>query len=184
MLNYGAAAQNFFYRDANKKPIYTADQLANADLTEEMISKYASTSEVLMDDQDKGPGGYKSSSLVMESILSMNFVFEKKVVTQDMYAIVTYTNHVGEEREQRVEGKDFTSYNTNYWKVLSTGFVVADGDQKVTCRIYNADGTEVTYAVDTMNSYLSRAVKGSTEPLYKMALRFTQSAYAYLHRNG
>ena len=131
-------------------------------------------------EQVKG-NGYSTSNCSLESRIELGFVFDPAVVTQDMYAIVTYTNHVGEECEDRVDGSEFEIYTKGRWRIPVNGLAVADGVTLVTCTIYDADDNVISVAKDSVNSYLSRAIAANGGNLYVQALKFTKSAYAYFH---
>ena len=170
MLNYGAAAQEYF--DG-----YHSDDLANSQLTDEQ--KAYATAEVTMENEQVKGDGYAGSTLTLKSEIQLNFVFAKSTVTEDMYAVATYTDHYGKAKSITIEGKDFVEYNSANWYIPVTGMAVADCSQLVTCTIYNADKTVVTSAYDSVESYVAR---GSTDvALYSMIMKFAASAYASFH---
>lgn len=61
-----------------------------------------------------------------------------------------------------------------------TELVVADGNQMVTVRVYDAAGNEVGWGSDSMNSYAARAMSRDNV-LFDRVAKFTTSAYAYFH---
>ena len=173
LLNYGAAAQ--------EKLGYNQDDYANALLTDEQ-KQYASetpaSENILQNDTAYSPG----TSLNLESRIEMRIMFKWSAISEVSYAIVTHTKHDGSDPvETRVEKSEFLKYNNTYYYVPVETLVVADGDEIVTCVLYKADGTEVTTVVDSMNSYLSRAIAKDGHALYSTLLRFTRSAYTFLH---
>jgi hypothetical protein len=167
MLNYGAAAQLFFD--------YGTDDLANSMLTEAQQA-YASTAAVCSDQRIQGEG-YYGSTLTLKDRIMLTMYFSN--ITPDMHAIVTFTDHMGEAHETRVEGSAFAQYNGTTYGVVVDELVVADGDQLVTVTIYDTEGNVVTTASDTVNSYTARQM--GKDPLYEMVAKFTASTYAYLH---
>ena len=169
VLNYGAAAQkNFHYNEAD---------LANALLSEEMMG-YASeeaTSESILERDSAYCAG---TTLNLESQIELRIVFKESALNDVAYAVVTHTKHSGGSVETRVEAKDFGPYgSTNLYVPVAT-LSGADGDQVVTCTLYDADDNVVTTVVESMSSYLARAKNGE---LAQMLLRLTKSAYAYFH---
>ena len=174
MLNYGAAAQ--------KKLKYSTNDLANAMLTEEH-QQYASESNVADNILEKDSAYSPGTALNLESRIQMRVMFKETAIANVAYAIVTHNHHSGGSVETRVEIADFEDYNTSYVYVPVNTLVVSDGDEVVTCVLYDTNGNVVTTVVDSMNSYLSRAIASTGEELYDMLQRFTRSAYAFLHAN-
>ena len=166
MLNYGAAAQNFFG--------YNTDDLANNQLLASQ-QDYATKSVNCVDQRVKGTN-YYGSSLTLKSKIMMTMYFQN--ITRDMYAMITFTDHRGNDHEIRVDGSDFKKNGANLGVVIDD-LVVADGDKLVTVTVYDANGNQVAYATDTVNSYAVRMVEG--DMLYEMVMKFTTSAYAYFH---
>lgn len=169
MLNYGAAAQTYFgYRDT---------YLVNECLTEEQQA-YASQSVTCTDQRVQGEN-YFGSTLVLENRIQLTMYFRN--ITADMYAVVIYTDHDGNEQEFTINGNNFAQYNANIYGVTVDTLAVADGDQLVTVTVYDADGNAVASASDTVNGYLSRMMSGDV--LFEAIAAFTHSAYEYFHQN-
>jgi hypothetical protein len=167
MLNYGAAAQTYFN--------YNTDDLANNQLSEAQKA-YATQTATGTDQRVQGTN-YFGSTLKLESKILLTMYFQN--ITTDMYAIATFTDHLGKYHEIRVEGSEFAKYNSTTFGVVIDDLVVADGDQLVTVKVYDTNGNQVAYAADTVNSYAVR--KLSDNVLFEMVLKFTTSAYAYFH---
>ncbi len=167
MLNYGAAAQTYFG--------YNTDDLANNQLSETQKA-YATENTDSVDQRVKGTN-YYGSTLTLKNRIMLTMYFTS--ITPDMYAVISFTDHKGNVHENRVEGDAFSKYNSTTYGVVVDDLVVADGDQLVTVRVYNADGSLVANASDTINSYAVR--QGGSDPLYEMVEKFTASAYAYFH---
>lgn len=164
MLNYGAAAQEYFK--------YATDDLANSLLTEDQ--KALATESVKYNNVYEKPANYYGTNLDLESRIRLNLYFTG--VTEGMYAEVSYTNHLGNSvTNEPVALKK----NNRTHQVSVENLVVADGDTKITCTVYNADGTVYTSVTDSINSYVYRA-KESYSWLESIA-KFSSSAYAYLH---
>ena len=167
MLNYGAAAQNFFE--------YNMNDLANNQLTDAQ-KNYGSDSVSCSDQSVKGENYYGSTLTLKDHILLTTY-FEN--ITPDMYAVVSFTDHKGIAHEIRVEGSSFSKYSDSVYGVVVDDLVVADGDQLVTVTVYDADGNAVASASDSVNSYAARQMDEGA--LYEMVAKFTNSAYAYFH---
>ena len=170
MLNYGAAAQTYFDN-------YNADDLANSQLT--AAQKAYATGDVDMENGRVTGTGFAGSTLTLESRIELNFVFNKSVVTRDMYAVATYTDHYGDSKEVVIDGSDFVEYNASNWYIPVAGMSVADCGQLITLTIYDADDSVVTSATDSVESYVSRI--SNANELYVMIMRFATSAYASFH---
>ena len=169
MLNYGAAAQQFFK--------YNEADLANALLTAEQQETYATKTVECTNTSIKGPNAY-GTNFDLENRISMNMYFSN--VTEDMYAIVTFTNHKNQEKNIRIEGSSFIT-NKAYKQIVIEEAVVADARRDITCTIYDTDGNVVASMTDSMASYVARM--SATVPVGIPMLKFADSAYAYFHRN-
>jgi hypothetical protein len=167
MLNYGAAAQNFFE--------YNMDDLANSQLSDAQKA-YATETVSCTNQQVKGEN-YFGSSLVLKDRILLTMYFNN--ISPDMYAIVSFTDHKGIVHETRVEGSDFAEYSSTTYGVTVDELVVADGDQLVTVTVYDAEGNVVASASDNVNSYAARQM--GKDALYEMVAKFTTSAYAHFH---
>ena len=165
MLNYGAAAQTRFN--------YATNDLANNRLTETQQG-YATPEQIGSDNRVLGTG-CMGTTLSLESRIELNFVFEKAVVTQDMYAIVTYTTVKGETVSVRIEGSEFVEYTASSWRV-TLGMPLVEGMQMVSCTIYSGD-TVITSAQDSMEGYLAR--KYDSGAIMAATWKFIQSASAF-----
>jgi hypothetical protein len=170
MLNYGAAAQvNFGYK---------TDDLVNSWMTPEQQALATAEMKPIADQRVKGLN-YMGTSLTLESRISMQLAFSN-VKDKNLYAMVKFTNHSGNPVEERI---DEVSVNGNYRTVRVEQIVVADGRKPVTVELYDADTNElVGSAVDSMESYIARSATGKYEWMKKIMI-FSDSAYAYLHRN-
>lgn len=103
---------------------------------------------------------------------------KKNAIGADGYVVVTYTNHLGEEKTATINE---SVLNGNYYEFLINETVVADGRCLLTCKFYTADGTEVVTVTESLESYVARGV--SAYGWLKEVMNFSDSAYAYLHRN-
>ena len=173
MLNYGAAAQvQFNYDKAN---------LANRNLTE-AHQAWATQSVETVDNRVKGTG-YAGSTLTLAGEIQLDLVFQNKAVGtdySDLYAIATYTDHYGNEKEVRVEGTSFIKYSSSMCQVSITGMAVADFRSVVSCVVYDSTGEALANAADSVESYANRnlANLGAT---VDTIVKFGASSYNYFH---
>ncbi len=163
MLNYGAAAQEYFG--------YKTEDLANAGLTEEQQAM--ASEEVECADGRVTGENYMGSRLVLESRISLQLAF--KNVDESCYAVYTYTDHYGEEKSVTVDGADFIG---GYGVELGE-LVLADAKQLVTCTVYNESDEAVASVTDSVESYIARATEENI--LHGAIMKFAASAYAYFH---
>ena len=92
-----------------------------------------------------------------------------------MYAVIQFTNHAGKKISERVAPTEISgAYLINITQVA-----VADGRMPNTVTVYNADGTVYGSATDSMASYIARM--SNADSLYGSIMKFSDSAYAYLH---
>ena len=103
--------------------------------------------------------------------MQMNFAG----TTADMYAIVEFTNHGDTEISERVAPTEIDGV----YLINITQIAVADGRIPVTVTVYNADGSVYGSATDSMASYIARM--SNADSLYECIMKFSDSAYAYLH---
>ena len=172
LLNYGAAAQSKFG--------YNTGDLANNQLTAEHLS-YAIATQTAENVFQRDTVYCAGANMVVESRLKYNFVFYKNKLEAEnvAYAIVTYTSHSGSKVETRIEYSEFENYNASLKSVPVITLAAADGDQVITCTLYDANGNVITTASDTMNSYLSR--NSSKDAVFNAILKYTRASYAYFH---
>ena len=166
MLNYGAAAQEYFS--------YGTADLANAQLTAEQLA-FASES-VSCTNSRVGSGLFAASTVVLKSNIQMMFAFRN--VEDGMYAVVTFTNHRGTEKSLVVQSSAFTA-NGNFQVVTVENLVVADGRQDVTCKLYSAEGELVGSVTDSLASYTAR--NNGADVLFIRMMQYSDSAYNYFH---
>lgn len=173
MLNYGAAAQEYFN--------YDVENLANATLSDEQ-KKFASTTENVKDIQIKGDH-YLTTTLSLENniLLTGYFTFDSGI--DGKYAEVKYNDSYGDEVSYTVSAKDFVKNTDEIYGVCVDTLAIADATSAVTITVYNADNTVYGTLVDSMESYLYRIMQKDNREIFKMIARFTASAYNTLHTN-
>ena len=167
MLNYGAAAQMHFD--------YNTGDLANNQLSAEQKG-YASAPKTMASGLDQGDK-HVGSNLITKSNIQFWVAF--KGLSTDMYAIVEYTSHHPYEKSIRIEGSEFGMLSGVYYLNIDE-LVCADARQVMTITIYNADGSVYTTCQESIEDYLAR--QSSLSDVYKKAMQFFDSCYAYLHK--
>ena len=167
MLNYGAAAQVHFN--------YGTDDLANSKLTDAQKAAATATTPEMSNDVVKG-NFYQGTRFILQSSIQVQLGFAN--LTTDMYAVYTYTNAKGENKEVRVEGTDFVAAsNGSKIGVELSELVYADARVLVEVTVYNADGTVYGTASDSIESCALR----SNAAVFVELMKFADSAKAHLY---
>ena len=174
MLNYGSSAQVEFG--------YNTADLANNALTEAQQA-LATAKVACTNDQIKGTNA-AGANLSLEDRIEMNVYFSgmKDKTPSEMYAVISFTDYLGNAKETRVEGSEFLKRNNTTYGVVVDDIVLADARQMVSVTVYDADGTEFGNASDSVSSYVARAEANDADGsgLYSNILKFATSAYTYL----
>ena len=169
MLNYGAAAQLYFG--------YDAENLVNADLTEEQAGFASEAVEIA--DHRQSSGCYFGSNLKLEREIYLQVAFQA-AYAEGMYAVASFTNHYGDVEEQKLT----VTENGNFVIVRVEGMAIADYRALVTCKLYSADGTELGCVIDSMESYVARkadSLNRNGADLGDAIMKLGASSYAYFH---
>ena len=169
ILNYGAAAQDFF--------TYNTGNLANQRLTQAQQG-YATQSVVTEDVRTQGTG-YMGSTLSLKNEILMNFVYRNATINQAAYAVYTFRHHDGGEETVTVPASQFKAYGTSGKYIDVLGMKVADCNQVITVTLYDADGNVLSTSTDSVWSYASRNL--SKHEVYRAVLKLADSAYNYFH---
>ena len=169
MLNYGAAAQDFFS--------YNLENLANGRLTQAQQA-YATQSVVTEDVRTQG-AGYMGSTLSLKNEILMNFVYRNATIDQAAYAVYTFRHHDGGEVTVTVPAADFQAYGTTGKYIDVKGMKVADCGEVITVTLYDADGNVLSTSTDSVWSYASRNL--SKHAVYDAVLKLADSAWKYFH---
>lgn len=170
MLNYAAAAQVQFN--------YNTDALANAQIDD--YQKYA-TATINVENKRVSDLNYNSTTLTLENQIKLNAYFNN--ITEGMSAKVSYTDHYENAINYTVSFDEFIESN-GYYGVCVDELVIADSNQDVTITIYDSEGNVYSTLVESMNSYLRRAIDARGEDsIYGKTAKFTAAAYDMLHTN-
>ena len=171
MLNYGASAQDYF-KD------YNIGDLANNKLTEAM-QKLGTQSVAYSSKYAKGEK-YYGTVLSLESNIIMNMYHTS--INRDMYAIISFTDYLGNERSIKISGSEFDDRNGSKSLLgpVVDELVVSDGFQVVTCELYDTSDNLVSTTKDSVESYVARAMaSANADPLYENLMKFVYSSREY-----
>ena len=168
MLNYGAAAQNYFN--------YNTGDLANNQLTDAQKACGTKTAAATANKLVQG-ANYKGTRLVLVSRIQMQIAFTG--VDRTMYAQYTYTDHNGKIQSVFVTGEEFVKAGDLYAVELNK-LVYSDARQLVTIQLYDSEGKLLSTVQDSIESYVNRS--DATTPLFECLMKFADSAKAYLHQ--
>ncbi len=171
MLNYGAAAQKTFG--------YNTGNLANADTT--AYQHYATKTVSSKVDADITCSGCAwGTNLTLKDNVYYSAYFYG--ITEDMYAVATYTDHNGAIHEYEIPYSKFSPNNGIYQEIIVDTLEIADADQIVTITVYNADGTVFAWVSGSNNGYLANAIAAYPgNEIYSAVAKFINSAYVTLH---
>lgn len=179
MLNYGAACQ-IALNDTGVE--LTADQLATYGLTDTQ-KEYCTTTitpavqfEYTSVSNDANPK-WNSSTLVTTSNIQFGIAFNG--LSDQMYVTYSFTGHKGNPEGGTVYYEDMRVDTTGYRYILIQDLVVADARYPITVTVYNADGTPADTWVDSIEAYCGRMTM--TDDVYTAFLKFSDSAWKYLH---
>lgn len=167
MLNYGAAAQQYYG--------YGTDDLANCLLTS---AQKAYGTQVLSPCRDirDADANYLGTRLELKSSIVMQMGFRN--ITADMTAKVELTNHRGEMISKTVSP---VSVGSGRLGIAVDQIVVADCRQATTVTVYNADGSIYATVTDSLESYIARM--SDSDVLFEAIMKFADSSHAYLHES-
>lgn len=166
MLNYGAAAQDYFDYNTNVK--------ADADTAD--FQQFATKTAEYADSRVKGTN-YYGTTVTAGDELGLTFYFLN--VNADMTATITYTDAYGDEIVRTVYGENFV-VRGDLVGVNVPGLAMYDGRQLISCEIYNENGELVASASDSVESYVARM--SNTNIVFEMLIKFVDGAYQYFKR--
>lgn len=186
LLNYGAAAQNYFE--------YRTDSLVNADLTAEQRALATQNYDpATVANTENG----NSQTTYPAAITGKNIVFGNRITlltatsfTQDsdltgVFLRIRYTDINGEAVEKRIEGKDFV-YRTdvNAYTAYFDGLKASEFRVTLELTLMNESGEAisetVTYSLDTyVQNRLAKSESESFKALLEATMIYADSAKAY-----
>lgn len=174
MLNFGAAAQNQFN--------YNKADLANSTLTDAQKA-YATASLNWADyenNQVKG-AGYMGTTLALENKIVLGIFFNEiaEIESDGLKAVVSYTDHSGNEVSYEVEEWDFNTDLTGFYGIMVDTLVAADVFTVVNVEIYDGE-TLVASCADSIESYLVRQ-SATLGDIYVALMKYVVAAYNYNH---
>ena len=150
ILNYGAAAQNFFS--------YNTDNLANATLTEEELALAITTPDTLQNNGSTGGTAagvsFVGKTLALESAIEMQFIFSStKYANTQLEAHISYTLN-GETKTEVIDGTKLEVVSGKYYTLRYSGIAAKDLRTVVTVTIYdkttgNAVSQSISYSAET-----------------------------------
>ena len=169
MLNYGAAAQAQFN--------YNTENPVNNELTE--AQKALGITDVEVKNEQVKDQYCAGSNLSLENQILLNLFFKNTIMTDDSYAIISFTSHEGKDVEVRVEASEYGTQGS-FKTVIIDDIVLADSFKVVTVTIYNAEGEVVSTACDSVAGYVARMSQG--DDIYMAVAKFAKAAYNNFHR--
>jgi len=165
MLNYGAEAQKYFG--------HNTDALANAEVTAEQQTAYATATVECTNNQQAG-ANFVGANLSLEDSILLNVFFKNAT---GMRAVVEYTDYTGVKQsyETTVE-----AYGT-MGKVVIDKIVLADSRCPISVKVYDTDGVLHGEGVESVESYIARNLTNAdTGDLNMAIMKFATSAYNHL----
>ncbi len=170
MLNYGAAAQEQFQ--------YNTAAPANARLTDGQKGCATGSIDISALNAAAVKGnGWKGSSLVLESNIQLTVFFDNTVVTKDMTARISYTDHYGKAVSYDIPGSAFGTFDASTLYVSVETLAAADLETVVSIDIMSGD-TLVSHNECSMARYCTQA---ATDPMVIALAKYCQAANSYFH---
>lgn len=177
MLNYGAAAQIQWN--------YNTDNLANAIVAD--YQSFATQTEVTFgeDIATNASENYGSTTASLKDRVILNFNFKEGTLEGAAKAIISYTDHYGNEVSYEIAAEDF---GTSKGRIIIAvdKLVAADARCIVTCIFVDANGDEIDgiYAQDSIANYCARAIKyygaGTADAnIYESIMKYADAAATY-----
>ncbi len=169
MLVYGAMAQTQFG--------HNADKLATAGLSAEELDLATQTMKPCVNDL-KSAAGYLGTTFILESSIAMATAYDKAVVGEGAYAVVSFTNYEGTAiTSEEIYASEYSNDDTVVF--ISNDMVAADGRCEITWTIYNAAGEKVVEITDSLASYTKRAMDAGDDFVAKVMI-YADSDAAFL----
>ena len=174
MLNYGAAAQEYFDYGTDAGII-----LANKDLTATSGTTFSSEKARSF---TTGEDLFVGSNIRFQCNLTM--LFAVKADSGATRGVITFTNHNGDSKEASDEVSVSQTIGTTEAVYFEFGeMVVADLNCDINIKIYDAEGNVIVDATDSMAAYVNRIVANSQDAnmvaLANAFALFGTSAYTF-----
>ena len=169
MLRYGAEAQEYFG--------YNSSDLADKKLTNDHL---ALISGITVDTSKEisltiGENLFMGTRVHFESEIAMEFAVEK--TANAVRGEISFTDHNGSSKTAEATVRDAGNAVAFYF----SGMVVADLNQDVTLKLYDAQGNVVVEVVDSISAYLGRVQDEDAQDLCEAFGKFSTAAHAYFH---
>ena len=169
MLQYGAEAQEYFG--------YNSSDLADKNLTPDHL---ALISGITVDTSKEislttGKDLFMGTRVHFESEIAMEFAAEK--TANAVRGEFSFTDHNGSSKTAAATVRDAGNADAFYF----SGMVVADLNQDVTLKLYDAQDNVVVEVVDSISAYLGRVQDEDAQDLCEAFGKFSTAAYAYFH---
>ena len=186
MLNYGAAAQVYFN--------YNADDLANADLTDEELALASTNMNAVKSFKRdifnaNATVDIKGCSLALENRVEMKFSVDiKGKSSENLYAKIVYFDRNGNKCEDIIDGSEFTKRDDRY-VVTFAGLAASEMRTEVALTIYDKNTDKAIsntreYSIESYVSSISGKNNANEEliALVEAMIIYGDSAYAYFNK--
>ena len=169
MLNYGAAAQAEF--------TYNTSALANAGMTQEEAAHATAAFDIstLNAKEAHGTAGM-SVTMSLKSSIVLNVFLDPAIVTTDMTAKISYTNHNGKAVSYEIPGSQFRTLGSYLYLNVDT---LAAGDIETVASIGIYDGN--TLISESQYNMACYCVDNAGQDIVAALAKFCTSAYDYFH---
>jgi hypothetical protein len=171
MLNYGTEAQKYFK--------YNQDAYANAEVTEAQQTQFATGDVECNNVQDKILN-CAGSNLSLEDSILLNVFFSgvSKLDVSKLSATIEFVDYKGNTVTANVGAE---KYGSSMAKVVVNQVVLADAKRPVNVKLFDANGTKIGEAIESVESYIARNLTNASTGAINMAIiKFATSAYNYL----
>ncbi len=183
LLNYGAAAQNYFG--------YNTGSLANAELTEEQRALGTQTEPFLEDTKERIPlenatGFFYGNNVTFGTNIELKYYmrFAEEQNTENVKLKLTYRTVKDAEIEKEIPFSEFV-YDSQYESYTASLATIAAKDmgQEVSAVIYDGDTAISETLIYGIESYAYNRLQNSTNEVFKTLVRemmkYSRSAQVY-----
>ena len=166
LLNYGAAAQERFG--------YNLDNLANAELTEEQQTKYATPEQTPAENYSVTGVTPLKVGVDLGNKIVLTAIYQKSKAPTAAYATVSFTGYHGNEVNKQVE---LVYPVASMFQILVDDMVMADCESEITIKLHDAEGNVLSTIVDSVSAYVGRDETGYA--IYPEMLKVSFAAREY-----